>query len=74
LGRYLKMNPKNRAERVVALSAIENEAQKLANEGADGIEIKSFTIGARKKLAEERPDVENYFDAAVAAKKAKNKF
>ena len=29
------MNPKNRAERVVALGAIENEAQKLAEEGAD---------------------------------------
>jgi len=68
------MNPKNRAERVVALGAIENEAQKLAEEGADAIAIKSFTVGARKKLAEERPDTEQYFDAAVAAKKAKNNF
>ena len=68
------MNPKNRAERVVALDAITEEAEKLAESGADPIAVKNFTVGARKKLAEERPDVEQYFDAAVAAKKAKNNF
>ena len=68
------MNPKNRAERVVALDAITEEAEKLAASGADPIAVKSFTVGARQKLAEERPDVEQYFDAAVAAKKAKNNF
>jgi len=68
------MNPKNREERVVALDTIANEAEKLAKSGADPITVKQFTVGARKKLAEERPDTEQYFDAAVAAKKAKNNF
>jgi len=68
------MNPKNRAERVVALDAITEEAEKLAASGADPLTLKIFTIGARKELADQRPDVENYFDAAVAAKKAKNSF
>jgi hypothetical protein len=68
------MNPKNRAERVVALDAITEEAKKLAEGGADPIAVKSFTVGARKELAEQRPDVENYFDAAVVAKKAKDNF
>ncbi len=68
------MNPKNRAERVVALDAITEEAEKLAAGGADPLTVKSFTVGARKELADQRPDVENYFDAAVAAKKAKNNF
>jgi len=68
------MNPKNRAERVVALDAITEEATKLAESGADPIAVKSFTVGARQKLAEERPDPEQYFDAAVVAKKAKNNF
>ena len=68
------MNPKNREERVVALDTIANEAEKLAKSGADPITVKQFTVGARKKLAEERPDPEQYFDAAVAAKKAKDNF
>ena len=63
------MNPKNRAERVVALDAITEEAEKSAP-----LAVKSFTVGARKELADQRPDTEQYFDAAVAAKKAKNNF
>jgi len=67
------MNPKNRAERVIAIDTIANEAQKMAESGADALDVQKFTIGARKELAKQRPDVENYFDAAVAAKKAKDK-
>ena len=67
------MNPKNRAERVVAMDAIANEAENLAKSGADPLDIQTFAIGAKKELANQRPDYQNYFDAAVAAKKAKNK-
>lgn len=68
------MNPKNRAERVAALDTIEQEAEKLAASGADALDVQGFVSGARKELAKQRPDTENYFDAAVAAKKAKNNF
>ena len=66
-----KMNPKDRAQRIVALEAIENQAQKLADSGADEIDVQGFISGARKELANQKPDKEAYFDAAVAAKKAK---
>ena len=65
------MNPKNRAERIIALEAIENEAKKLAESGADSLDVQGFVSGARKELVNQRPDPESYFEAAVAAKKAK---
>lgn len=68
------MNPKNRAERIAALDVIKNEAEKLAKSGADDLDVQGFISGARKELAEQRPDVESYYDAAVTAKKAKDKF
>jgi hypothetical protein len=68
------MNPKNRAERIAALDVIKNEAQKLAESGADDLEVQGFISGARKELAHQRPDTESYYDAAVTAKKAKDKF
>ena len=66
-----KMNPKDRAQRIIALDAIENEAQKLAESGADAIDVQGFISGARQELAKQKPDTEAYFDAAVVAKKAK---
>ena len=66
------MNPKNRAERIIALEAIENEAKKLADSGGDQIDVRNFISGAREELAKQRPDTESYFDAAVIAKKSKN--
>jgi hypothetical protein len=67
------MNPKNREERIIALEAIKNEAEKLAKSGADALEVQGFVSGARKELAKQRPDKESYFDAAVTAKKARDK-
>ena len=66
------MNPKDRAERILALDTIESEAKKLASGGADAFDVQGFISGARKELANQKPDVESYFDAAVAAKKAKS--
>lgn len=63
------MNPKNRMEKAVALTAIADAADKLANEGVDDTEVKQFIIGARNKLSEERPDPENYAKATAAAAK-----
>ena len=40
------MNPKDRAQRIVALDAIENQAQKLAESGADAIDVIVHCYGA----------------------------
>lgn len=68
------MNAKDRAERVIALETIGNEAQKLADSGADSLDVQGFIAGARKELVNQRPDPESYFEAAVKAKKAKDSF
>lgn len=62
------MNPKNRAERVIALKAIQNEAEKLADSGADALDVQGFISGARQELVNQRPDPETYKKAAMAAK------
>ena len=67
------MNPKDRAERIVALDTIAEEAKNLAGKGADALDIQKFAIGARKELAEQKPDKESYVEAAVVAKKAKGR-
>ena len=61
------MNPKNRMEKAIALTAIADTADKLSAQGADDTEVKKFIIGAREKLAQERPDPENYAKATIAA-------
>lgn len=66
------MNPADREERIVAMGAIANEAEKLARSGADPLDVQTFTIGAREELARQSPNTENYRNAAVAAKKVKN--
>lgn len=67
------MNPKNRAERINAFDVIENEAQKLSDSGADALDVQGFIRGASKELADQRPDKDKYFEAAVTAKKAKGR-
>ena len=64
------MDPLKRAERVVALKAIAGKAEDLADKGSDPLEVQTFVAGARRKLAEERPDYEAYLAAAKTAKKA----
>lgn len=61
------MDPKNRMEKAVALNAIADTADKLAESGANDMEVKQFIIGARQKLSQERPDPENYAKATIAA-------
>jgi hypothetical protein len=68
------MNPKDRAERIAALDTIAEEAENLAQSGADSVSVQRFAIGARKELANQKPDRESYVDAAIKAKKAKNLF
>lgn len=68
------MNPKDRAERIVALDTIADEAKNLAERGADPISIQRFAIGARKELAEQKPDKESHVEAVLKAKKAKDLF
>jgi hypothetical protein len=65
------MDPINRAERVVALKAIASKAEEMEGKGYDPIEVKTFTVGAKRKLAEERPDYGAYVNAAKAAGRAK---
>lgn len=66
------MNPTDQAQRIVALDTIANEAENLANSGADPVSVQRFVIGARKELAEQKPDTEAYVGAAIKAKKAKD--
>jgi hypothetical protein len=63
----MAMNPRERAEKIVALTAIKDKALNLAKEGADPVQVQTFVAGARKKLAEERPDPDTYRQAAGAA-------
>jgi hypothetical protein len=65
------MNPKNRAERIAALDAIEEETKNLVASGADSLDVQAFVSGARKELVNQRPDKEAYLQAATVAKKAK---
>ena len=66
------MNPKDRAARIAALDTIADEAENLAKSGADAIAVREFTIGARKELANQKPDKESHVEAAIKAKKAKD--
>ena len=61
------MHPKNRMERGIALKAIASKAKELQEKGVSGLAVDNFVIGAREKLAEERPDVENFQKAAIAS-------
>ena len=63
------MDPRNRMERGVALTAIADTAEKMEKAGANNVDVSNFIIGARDKLAEERPDLDKRAQAAVAASK-----
>jgi phosphoglycolate phosphatase-like HAD superfamily hydrolase len=65
------MDPRDRAQRVVALTAIKDKAEQLAEEGMDAVGVQTFIAGARGKLAQEKPDPEMYRKAVMAAKAAK---
>lgn len=69
--KFRTMHPRERAEKIVALTAIKEKALDLAKKGADPIAVKTFVAGARNKLAEERPDFDTYHKAAVAANAAR---
>lgn len=66
------MNPKDRAERIQALDTIAEEAENLAKSGADPITVQRFGIGARKELANQKPDKQSHVDAVLKAKKVKD--
>lgn len=61
------MHPKNRMEKAIALKAIAEAAEKLEKTGANPVDVASFIVGAREKLADERPDLEKYARAAKSA-------
>ncbi len=65
------MNPVDRAQRVVALEAIKEKATDLAKQGLDSLGVRTFVEGARRKLAEEKPDPETYYKAVMAARARK---
>lgn len=63
------MHPVNRMERAVALRAIANKAEEMEKGGAPGVDVSNFIVGARQKLAEERPDLDARAKAAASAAK-----
>lgn len=63
------MHPKNRMEKAIALEAIADKAEELEKAGASALDVNAFVLGARNKLAEERPDPDKYARVAVLANK-----
>jgi hypothetical protein len=63
------MDPKNRLERGIALTAIADKAEEMEKKGVDNLTVTNFIIGARDKLNQERPDLEKRAKAATAAVK-----
>lgn len=61
------MDPADRAQRAVALRAIADKTKELEDAGADPITVKTFSAGAQRELARQKPDVDKYKSAFVAA-------
>ena len=56
-----------KAERAVALKAIEQTARELKNKGGSPIDIQNFIAGAKRELAHEAGDLQKHGLAAKAA-------
>lgn len=52
------MDQETRVQRIQALEAIKDNAEKMANEGADALTIRNFIDEGKTRLAYELPDLE----------------
>jgi hypothetical protein len=58
-----KTSDERKLERAIGLKAIARTAEEMQQRGADPVDIQTFIGGARRKLAEEAPDPEQYSKA-----------
>lgn len=58
-----KTSDERKIERAIGLRAIARTAEEMQQKGADSIDVRTFIGGARRKLAEEAPDPEQYSKA-----------
>lgn len=68
------MDLQTRTEKVMGLQALRDQALKMADEGANALEVRAFIGEGAKKIAYEHPDEEAFHKAAratLAYKKSK---
>jgi hypothetical protein len=58
-----KTSDERKLERAIGLKAIARTAEDMQQKGADPVDVQTFIGGARRKLAEEAPDPEQYSKA-----------
>jgi hypothetical protein len=58
-----KTSDERKIERAIGLEAIARTAEEMQQRGEDPIDVRTFIGGARRKLAEEAPDPEQYSKA-----------
>jgi len=58
-----KTSDERKLERAIGLKAIARTAEEMQQRGADPVDVQTFIGGARRKLAEEAPDPEQYSKA-----------
>ena len=60
------MDLEQRVNKVKGLEAIKEQAIRMADEGADALEVRSFVNEGAKRVAYEHPDEEAFLKAAKA--------
>lgn len=61
-----EMDPVDRTNKVLGLQALHEQATKMANEGANALEVRNFIGEGAKKIAYQYPDEDAFHKAAVA--------
>ena len=61
-----QMDLEQRINKVKGLEAIKEQALRMADEGADALEVRSFVNEGAKRVAYEHPDEEAFLKAAKA--------
>jgi hypothetical protein len=60
------MDLKQRVNKVKGLEAVKEQAMRMADEGADALEVRSFVNEGAKRVAYEHPDEDAFLKAAKA--------
>ena len=66
MGKTSKMDLEQRINKVKGLEAVKEQAIRMADEGADALEVRSFVNEGAKRVAYENPDEEAFLKAAKA--------
>ena len=63
-----ELSDEGKMQRAVALEGIATSADKLADAGADDLEVQTFIHGAKRELAREMPNPKKMGEAAIASR------